>query len=307
MIKKTTLALLSLMCSVSTAGTMGAQCSPGTVTVPCAKTAWDIGLDALYLKSVVDSNVGYVGFTPVNDSRVYNEYKPDWKWGFRLEGSYHFNTGNDFTVNWTHYDASIAKDYTYTLNAEHIALTNNNRWDQVNLEMAQRIHAGSMSYRIHGGLSFLQIKNTPNLLATELSGQYLGTIAFDSKFNGVGVRVGSDAAHVFDNGVTVYAKGAADLFVGQSKFTSSPITTNPLAFAFWHGNKKAVVPALETKLGISYGMNASSGEVTFDLGYQLAHFFNAQHAYLTTVRAIREFDQSFHGVSFGGKWVGNLA
>jgi len=99
MFKKTAIAALVLGSGAASAAMYAPApapaCAAGNVTVPCERSAWDLGVDALYLRSEDNNGVGAVNA---------NSFRAKYGWGFRLEGSYHFGTGNDATVNWAHYN-----------------------------------------------------------------------------------------------------------------------------------------------------------------------------------------------------------
>lgn len=102
MFKKATIAVLGLaVCHWAIAGSMGPVCVPGNVTVPCAIKLWDLSAQALYLRSIY-SAAKAIG----EDTFSLKEVDNEWNWGYRIEGSYHFNTGNDVTINWMHFSST---------------------------------------------------------------------------------------------------------------------------------------------------------------------------------------------------------
>src|SRR5262245_45682284 len=102
--------------------------------------AWDIGIQALYLKSSYSDGFAYLDDTriaPNTDKR--NPLKLSWGWGFKAEGSYHFCPNSDLNLNWYHYRKSSDGTFVFQSNptADHYSITPD--WDAVNLEFGQSI------------------------------------------------------------------------------------------------------------------------------------------------------------------------
>lgn len=247
-LKKTAVAVLAFGSSAVFAGTMGPVCAPGNVTVPCAHTAWDFGVQALYLQPT------FAGFSQVgaqvnaNGAESYVSGNPSYNWGFKLEGSYHFNTGNDVNLNWYHLGSAgksgslrtpanggttgSATFYdtfggTWAPNG-NVSISGNANWDAVNLEFGQHVDFGEFTnVRFHGGLEYARVNakanmngqavaNNPNVPSATVASQSLTTT---SSYNGVGPRLGADMSYDWNNGLGVYANGAMAMLVGTSSFT----------------------------------------------------------------------------------------
>ena len=97
-LKKTALAVIALGSTAAFAGTMGPVCSAVNVTVPCETCAWDFGGRALYLQSATFQPSSQVSFYNKGATGSYG-VNPQWGWGFQLEASYHYGTGNDMNLN----------------------------------------------------------------------------------------------------------------------------------------------------------------------------------------------------------------
>lgn len=287
------------------AGTMGPVCTPGSVTVPCERSAWDVGVQALYLVTAYDADWGYAGNVAGAPARL-TDTDADWGWGFKLEGSYHFGTGNDLDVNWYHYSKESTRLDLNGANARRISMDPS--WDAVNVEFGQHVDFGEMKdIRFHAGVQYVQLKNDLRTFADNTTSTLDNS--YDTKLNAFGPRVGADMTYNFGNGFAVYGNGAVAVLAGSSKFTDFnavvPRTEERT------GSKHAVVPMLEAKLGGKYTMAMGSGDMTLDVGYMWVDYMNAQHIANATdaidpFKVNAETDVAFHGPYVGVKYVGAM-
>lgn len=315
-LKKTAVAVLAFGSSAVFAGTMGPVCTPGNVTVPCEATAWDFGVQALYLQPVYDADLGYVGHSTTNNNTNYRDHDPKWGWGFKLEGSYHFSTGNDIDVNWYHlsksHNRSFISDTVNHGDDRNVNFYAKPQWDAVNFEFGQHVDFGDFKdIRFHGGAQYARIKTGMSKAIYDLAttpATLLGTDSQQMTFNGFGPRTGMDMAYNWGNGFATYANAAATLLIGTSKFSHSDIdaadSTNTFAD---RGSKTAMVPELEAKLGATYTFAMANGDLTLDAGYMWLNYFNAQHGINFNSTSISESDFALNGPFLGLKWVGNVA
>lgn len=332
-LKKTAVAVLALGSSAVFAGTMGPVCAPGNVTVPCEKTAWNVGAQALYLQPVyaLEGNYPQViqnnGAITLDHAVNYQQANSPYQWGFMVEGSYHFGMGNDVNVNWYRVhnttsvsnpafngDAALGNSSTYSQSA-----TANPQWDQVDVEMGQHIDFGDMkSIRLHGGVEYARV-------TTQYSTQ-ANVLAYDetanSSYNGFGPRGGVDAKYQLGNGFSVYGKGAGSILVGPSSFNNSSVV-NSVANSSAFGSSTLIVPELEGKLGVNYDYAMAQGDLTLDIGWMWINYFNAQQNAVNVngvtqgqdapgaaqgpARGFKSTtDFGLQGLYFGGKWTGNV-
>lgn len=348
-LKKTAVAVLALGSSAVFAGSMGPVCAPGNVTVPCASTAWDFGAQALYLKpsySGVPFNGSTLsGYNGTNfTSERYNRTPYNAGWGFKLEGSYHFNTGNDINLNWYWFDHTTNKSNAGgtivdpvtngVFGATGITTSAQTKWDAVNLEFGQHAHFGEWkNIRFHGGVQYAYINTDLNGSATVNSGEVVATtndlnnITGSAKLSAFGPRIGADYSYNWGNGFAMYANGASALLVGTQSFDRTFQTTPTVAGVVGtagpvysqSGSTTAIVPELEAKLGLTYTYAMAQGDLSLDLGWMWVNYFNAlttgdtiaagtpAATQLVNTPVSTSSNFAVQGPFIGLKWVGNVA
>lgn len=306
------LSILALSSSLSFAGTMGAACTPGNVSVPCAATYWDLGIEALYLKPTYSGNqywYNFLGYHTDGTNNWFNKRQTDWDWGFKLEGSYHFGTGSDVSVNWIHLDEkanSPGITYTSLVSGNTLSFAYNRasvRWDVVNAELGQHADFGVFNdIRFHAGVQYSNLRHNEYAPLTNYNPTTQITQSSFNRtsqtFSGTGPRVGMDLSYHLMDSFSIYGKFAGALLAGNSK-TNDTSTPTPYS----RSSTLEVIPEIEGKLGLAYTHALSQGHVTIDAGYMMVNYFSVFELPGNTSTAT---NLAFQGPYAGLKWAGNL-
>jgi len=267
MFKKTAIAALVLGFSSAASAAMYAPapapaCAAGNVTVPCERSAWDLGVDALYLRSN-DNQYSADGFTAAN-----NNFRAKYGWGFRLEGSYHFGTGNDVTLNWAHYNKGSGASVIATGGV--LTRMFRSKFDIVNMEVGQQADFGeNFDVRFQGGVQYFNVVE---------NGNGGGTAGIMDTAKGFGPRGGMKVKYDFGNGFGVFGDANAALVVAKVDLTGA-------------GRAYATVLSTDSALGMSYTHAMAQGDLTASLSWG--------------VKQMNQGVGGWDGVSLGLKWVGN--
>lgn len=318
MLNKTKITIAVLGLSLSGAGMAGMYapppapvCAPGDVTVPCEAKKWDLGVRALYLKSVYNANAVYDN--ALASGNYTNDVDNDWGWGYRIEGSFHYNTGNDITLNWTHYDhdanqSGLQSVFIPLAPVQPIANYNvdmSNLFDQVNLVIGQHVDMGLLkNVRFYGGLQYARIRaETSSRFSNFPFTGFNRTTYTDMK--GAGPVLGIDYDYDLSHGFSVVANAATSLLYGNARYNSAFINNN-LILAGSYASKKVIVPSIETRLGVNYGHEVAMGTLNLEAGYQALNYFNALHSRgINALGRMKDTDFGLYGPYFGVHWVGN--
>ncbi|WED42896.1 Lpg1974 family pore-forming outer membrane protein [Legionella cardiaca] len=311
-LKRAALAILVLSSCTISAGTMGSLCTPGNATVPCQRNGWNIGAKALYFKPSYDVDYGYGPYIPSGVSQHFIDVDPDWEWGFMIEGSYHFNTGNDLNLNWYHWKHTTHYSYAGAFvagfpNPLFGSTRFEPQWDAVNLEFGQHVDFGEFKdIRFHAGVQYARIKHkirgtgyTPLIVNTPFD------FFAESDFNGFGPRVGTDMAYNFGNGLAIYGSAATAILVGDFKFNTAVNVPDLLALGP-RGSKTAIAPELEAKLGAKYTwLIGQQANLVLDAGWTWISYLNANH-FISLSGNNTESNFAIQGPYAGLKWIGNI-
>lgn len=312
---KATLAILSfIMSGYALAGDMG-SCNPASVTAPCEARGWLFGAQALYLRPTYTVDEGY----EYTSSGVFNEVDK-WGWGYRIEGAYQFNNGNDLTMNWSHYDIDgnhpgFAGLTPYSgAAAMPFNLFLDNKFNQVNLVLGQHVDMGTMEkMRFYGGFQYakIQVDKTNNYLLVPPAIAFVATSLSqfrNSDYNGVGPVLGVDYSYNLSGGIRLLANTAGSILYGTSRYNAGFVfAPTGLVQTAVYASKKSVIPSLEAKLGLNYAYGFAQGMLNLDAGYQVINYFHALETRGPMSFAVGQNSNfGLFGPYFGVNWIGSI-
>lgn len=310
--KKLTLSLVAAGLSAVSFGAYAAVptgAGPFQVIVPNIKSGFDFTLEGTYLEPT-GSDLTYASTrveSPVaNSSNDAAHVNPSFKFGYGLGVGYIFpNSGNDLRLNWTHFDNSSDSSFvvpagsivtTPVFNSfranDHVTASSDVSFkhDAVDLDMGQYLSMGAhLQTRLFAGLRYTHLKNDVtdrySVFDTKSPANTTNqSVDFDSKFDGLGPRVGIDTSYHLGDCFGVVAHFASALLVGRVKNDTTSIKTEVLkgvtttfTDSFTTGNQTRVVPAIDGKLGVNYtwGFNHDTSNMTIEAGYQATQYIDA--------------------------------
>lgn len=294
-LKKVALSVLILGNGIAFSGVMGNVSPSELVTVPCDGHGWDFAAYALHLKTAYGEILPRISSTDAAQNTALHALNPDWGWGFKFEASYHFDTGNDFILNWFYYgkrtDHRLLFGTEPNLNFAETELRP--KWGAVNAEFGQRTDFGAFkNIRFHGGMQY-----------TRIATHYLANLdVVFMKYYGIGPRAGTDFTYAWGNGFTVYLNGAAAVLIGAQQFNLTTDGTLDGVGAANASNNR-IVPEMDFKLGVKYTYVLAQSDLSLDAGYFWTNYFQAQ-AVRTTSGLGGSGNLALYGPYIGLKYMG---
>lgn len=301
-LKKTTAAVIALgLSGLASASGYAPACTKYDVSIPCQVSGWDLGFEALVAEPM-NQELFYQSVS--GSPTVRHQIDPKFKFGFRLEGSYHFGHGNDATLNWTRFD----QDYTGAIASTLTGLDARTsfKYDLVNLELAQRFDVGPrFDLRTYFGPSFMRVDQFID--STTSTSSPVSFTRSASKFHGGGFRGGFDGLYQLTSGFSLAMHGSSGLLVGDVESRNFTVSTTGVVAGptvTTNIDTRTVVPFGEAKMGLNYATGSSWGNVSLEGGYFLSGAFNSIHHVLassTLPNAVSVSDFGLHGFYFTGK------
>lgn len=282
--------LLSLLATAGLAQAAGFVCTPDTVTIPCARTAWDVALEGLWVEATNDDLNYDSSFDIGHPDRTTNYFvDPNYEWGFRLQGSYHFSTGKDVVLDWLYYDQAENANYQTQKFSQGfpVVLANVNGraefdFSQANLEFGQHLDVGKkVDMRVHVGAEYARLDHvlsseatvptTPPLVPQDEG--FWTRRSWHSKTTGIGPRAGLDFFYHMHNGLSLVGRFAAAALVSKidSHFHAKGTLVNPPQYKHMGsgGERHTVLPVLQSRLGLNYARPVKAGTASIEVGYQV--------------------------------------
>ena len=306
----------TLGCNASLAGSMGELCQPESVSVPCPQQMWDAGIRGLYLRPDTSAMMAYDTIYNNRPEHVnWQSLEGDWGWGFQLQASYHFNTGNDLTAQWLHFDNTSSQILpTYYVAPVNIALNYqfSNKLDQVNVMFGQKTLAGKKNtFRYAGGLQFVHIENywlnSQRFWNATNSG--VGHYNQTRKFNGVGPLAVAGFDYELYPHFNLNLVSQMALLYGHAE-AEAWIFANNVQTSHSYSKMDHFSPSLEQLIGLSYVYPSSIGTFNLHAGYQWIYYFNSLLNFDRTIApvfsTVTSNNQSYDGIEFGLHWTGNV-
>jgi|GEM_PF-2869942 len=303
-LKKAAVALVALGLSGVASAAMYAPapagCTNHAVTVPCEREGWDLGIEGFYVRAH-NNDLFYSEHLSVNESsRFYSFDKdavsPEFHFGFRVEGSYHFSTGNDVTVNWlrfhhsdddtveggTRFGRGFHVFFTDTVGTEFDNYQGSARFDfdEVNVEMGQHVDVGpNVDMRLHAGLTYAHLDQEFDIRGWTSQDKGFRQIETDSEFRGVGIRTGFDGAYEVGSGFRLTAHGTVSIFAARMRnwveardYAHPSLGTQGQLYSTvrFELSERVITPAASARIGVAYQNNG----FTVEGGWMINHYWD---------------------------------
>lgn len=327
--KKMGLALMAMgMSSMAFAGTYTPPaCTSHAVTIPCEGNAWDVGFEVLWVDTTThDQNYAFSN-NDLGSEYVFAAVNPDYQFGFELNGSYHFATGNDLTVRWTriHNDQddvitakntqvltnygfglneSFFAENTLVLDGTKVTSSHDYEFDAINAELGQHIDVGDdMDLRVHAGLQYARIDYTKALRFTNSSTSDETLLTMDSELDAIGARVGADASYALSGGFSFVGHASLSLLIGEVESELNARADDSdnrgqlkLRQHAEFESDEVVVPAGMIKVGFNYGADLLGGQMALEGGWRWEGYFQS-------TRFVPAAGADFENFTFSGPYL----